>query len=303
MRPSRWFRRIEVLLLAVVSGRSIGCHRPRADMHPPLDRVPLFGVAIEPLPADDELGRRACADPLAFLRMCREHYLETVRDYRCVFHIREGSGDPGESLGPEQEIKVRFRERPYSVDMRWTRNPIHASRVNYVAGRWRRGNREHAMIYPSGLLGVLAPSGVKADIHSPQIRAASRRAVDDFGFRRTLEIMTESCEKARAEAVTAHGWIGSPQSGGVAVAEPAYELRCVGQSVLDDRPCLVLKRLLPYRHGDRAYPDRLLFIYIDRQWLVPTGCFAFADDLGERPLGTYVTTSVEMNVGLGDDDF
>ena len=44
-------------------------------------------------------------------------------------------------------------------------------------------------------------------------------------------------------------------------------------------------------------------ICIDRDWLVPAGCFAYADDAGEELLGTYVTTEVEFNVGLTDADF
>jgi hypothetical protein len=65
----------------------------------------------------------------------------------------------------------------------------------------------------------------------------------------------------------------------------------------------VFERRLPYGDAAGVYPDRLLVIYVDREWLVPTGCFAYADDAGEKPLGTYVTTEVKFNVGLTDADF
>jgi len=222
------------------------------------------------------------ADPLAFLRKCREHYLSTIRDYRCTFHIRERESTTGE-LGPQQEIDVRFREKPYSVDMRWIKNPLRAKRVNYVAGRWQRGGRELAMIYPSGVFALLAPAGVKLDIHSPEVREGSRRPVDDFGFRRTLELIIATCERASADS--------------------AYSLSCIGERSIDGRSCIVLRRLLPYKGPEGPYLDRMMHIYIDREWLVPMACYSFADNKGSEPIGSYVTTSVQLNVGLSDSDF
>ncbi|MFH1107861.1 MAG: DUF1571 domain-containing protein [Planctomycetota bacterium] len=240
--------------------------------------------ARNPVDLRDAQERSAASDPLGFLKMCREHYLATVRDYRCLFHIRERfkSAEPGET-DEEQQIAVGYREQPYSVDMRWLRNAAGAARVSYVAGRWARGGREMALIVPSGVLGLFAPWGVKGDIHGPEVRAASRRSVDQFGFKTTLDLILQYCETARGD--------------------PAFDLRFVGGGELDHRPCFVFERRLPYGDAAGVYPDRLLVIYVDREWLVPTGCFAYADEAGERPLGTYVTTDVKFNVGLTDADF
>jgi len=287
-----------LILVWAMAGGVTACHRSHAPVQAPPqaarpadrqvsslgDDVPPPKEDEEPAPSreDDELADRAAADPLAFLKMCHEHYRSTVRDYRCTFQIRERESPAGE-LGPQQEIEVRFRENPYSVDMRWVKNPVRAKRVNYVAGRWQRGGRELAMIYPSGVVALLTPAGVKLDIHSPEVRESSRRPVDDFGFRRTLELIIANCGKA--------------------ASDPAYDLRYIGEDKLDGRPSIVLRRLLPYTGPDGPYPDRMLRIYIDREWLVPTGCYAFADDQGRESIGTYVTTDIEMNVGLTDDDF
>ncbi len=269
------------LLLSTVAWAAWGCHRPHSV---PSSPVPPSAIEHEVSATEpgDELARQAAEDPLAFLNLCRERYLATIRDYRCIFHIRERQADSAE-LGPEQEIAIRFREQPFSVDMRWTKNPQQATRVNYVAGRWQRGARDLALIYPSGLAGLLTPAGVRLDIHAPEVRAASRRPVDDFGFRRTMELIIENCQKARGDS--------------------AYDLRYIGEGEIDSRPCLVLRRLLPYQGPQGPFPDRLLLIYVDREWLVPTGCFSFTDDAGEQPLGTYVTTDVKINVGLTDQDF
>ena len=130
----------------------------------------------------DTQQRSAAADPLGFLRRCREHYLSTIRDYRCLFYQREHfDHEAGGEAGGEREIAGAYREKPYSVDMRWLKNAERATRVSYVAGRWVQRGRETALIVPNGLLGLLAPGGVKRDIHAPEVRAVSRRSVGQVG--------------------------------------------------------------------------------------------------------------------------
>ena len=186
-------------------------------------------------------------------------------------------------MTPEQRVAVLFRERPFSVDMRWISNPHLARRVNYVSGRWAKSGREFALIELVGMLRLLAPAGVKRDIHGAVMRSHSRRPLDDFGFANTLALIIHYCEQAQGD--------------------PAYELRYVGGGLLDDRPCHVFERRLPYTGEGGAYPNRLLIIYIDREWLVPTGCFAYADDARQELLGSYLFTDVRFNTGLSDADF
>ena len=171
--------------------------------------------AAQPIDLEDPQQRFAAADPLGFLKMCRDHYLSTVRDFRCEFYWREDF--KAREADEEQHIAVNYGETPYSVDMRWLRNAGLATRVSYVAGRWGRKERDLALIVPSGVLGLLAAGGVKCNIHGPEMRAASRRSIDRFGFRKTIELIIECCEMAE----------GGPQ----------YELRFVGGGELDRRPC------------------------------------------------------------------
>lgn len=203
-----------------------------------------------------------------------------IQDYRCYFHIRERVGD---NWPEEQVIAIRFRESPYSVEMRWVHNPQGAKRISYVAGRWISRGRQLALIIPSGLAGVLVPLGVKLDIHGPEVRAASTRSIDQFGFLRTLDRIIDVSKRAAGQA--------------------DYELRFVGEGTLDDRPSLVLERKLPYEGPSGRFPDRSAVMYIDREFLVPLGVWTYADDAKSVPLGSFVTTSVEFNVGLGDSDF
>jgi hypothetical protein len=227
----------------------------------------------------DETERSIAEDPLAFLRSCRDHCAVTVRDYRCQFTKRE----PGiTGLVHEEVIAVRFRQDPLSVDFRWLRNPGLARRVTYVAGRWNDG-RELASIEPHGLIGVFLPREVKRPIHGVEMRRASRRTIDQFGFKSTLDLIIQHAEMAKDD--------------------PRYSLRYLGKGDVGGRPAYILERRLPLTRIDQPYPDRVLIVGIDEQWLIPTACHAFTDDHGQSLLGSYVTTAVELNVGLTDADF
>jgi Protein of unknown function (DUF1571) len=226
-------------------------------------------------------------NPLAFLRACIDHYDRSITDYRCTFLVCERLHG---SLGPEQEMAVLFRESPFSVDVTWQHGSMLADRVSYVAGRWTRGGKQLAYVRPHGVLGLLMPAGVKRDIHAPDVLAASRRPIDQFGFRSTLRLFVYYCERA--------------------AADPQFHLAFVGLERFDGYPCFVFERLLPFSDRalpgvkqERAFPDRLQRMYIDAKWLVPRACFAYADDAGETLIGSYVARDIEFNVGLTDSDF
>ena len=261
----------------------VGVHCHQTGYNPSASVMPLSAVATVgaaapgDLPVDESL---AAADPLLFLKRCRDRYRATIRDYRCRFHKKERLAG---GITAEQEMVVLFRESPFSVDMRWIRNAGRANRVNYVAGRWVDDGKELALIHPSGIWGLLVPGGVKRDIHGPEAKAAARRAIDQFGFKNTFDLVIKYCERA--------------------AGDPRYDLRYTGIGTIGGRPTYVFKRWLPYTAPDDPYPDRLLEIQVDRQLLLVTACFAYSDDEGKALLGSYITTDVELNVGLSDEDF
>jgi hypothetical protein len=267
--------------LCLLAMYGLHCHdakwrpTPKAPEQP--SEVPL---PTPPPGVVDPLAAQADVDPLAFLKVCRERYEETVQDYRCVFRKQELLED---GLSPEQVILIRFREQPFSVDMRWVENAARASRVTYQRNRWVEDGRQMAYIQPSGLLGLLAPHGVKRAIHGAAMMAESRRPVDNFGFKNTLDLIIDDCELFQDDA--------------------GYELWYAGVTTFADRQCYVIERRLPYVGEDGPYPNRGLTVFIDREWLVPLGTLAYADDAGTELLGSYVLSDVEFNVGLTDEDF
>lgn len=223
------------------------------------------------------LARR---DPLAFLRRCIDHYDQAISDYRCTFVVRERLRG---ALGPGQVMRIVFRERPFSVDVRWVSGSVGAERVTYVAGRHVRGDKELAYVKPSGVLGLLMPAGVMRHIHAGDVAAAARRPIDEFGFRHTLALFVSACERAMGAA--------------------EYELVFVGVERFDGHPCYVLERRLPYAASAETFPDRLQRMYIDTDWLIPRACFAYSDDRGEHLLGSYIARDIEFNVGVNEDAF
>lgn len=230
-------------------------------------------------PAMDKLERLARTDPLEFFRHCREHYDQTIHGYQCSFLKQERVGD---KLTAEQVTVVRFLNDPYSVDMVWTKNPGPAARALYVKGKWRNDEgQEQAWVRPSGALLKLLK--IKQPIDGPRARKAARRRIDQFGFRNSLDLIIEYSEKAA-------------QTG-------ELDLRYVGHGCVEKRPTYVFERRLPYTGEEEPYPDRLLVVHVDQEWLVPIGCLSYADDAGNELLGKYVLYDVQLNPGYTPDDF
>jgi len=231
---------------------------------------------------DEALVGLAQSDPLRFLHDCREQYVgRGVRDYACTFITEQRVNG---SLSPVQEARVRFREEPFSVDMVFTQNATEAQRALFVENAWKdEQGRALAWFKPAGAVIKLFVPKIKQPVDGPRAKAASRRALNEFGFRRTLDVIIKYTERGRENG--------------------ELQLEFVGEGAIDGRPTYVFERRLPFTGREEPYPDALLRYHIDQEWLVPTGCFSFADSAGTDLLGSYLLTDVEFNVGLSDDDF
>lgn len=231
---------------------------------------------------EDSVAELARRDPEAFLIHCRSAYdRRNVRDYSCTFTTQQLVAG---KMTPVQESAVRFREDPFSVDMEWVKNATAAKRALYVEHAWTdQSGRELAWFKPAGALIKFFIPKLKQPIDGPRAKAASRRTLDQFGFRRTLQLIIKYTRRGRLNG--------------------ELELHYVGEGQIDQRPTFVFERHLPFTGREEPYPDALLRYHIDQQWLVPTGCFSFDDHEGTELLGSYVITDVQFNIGLGDDDF
>lgn len=275
------FRNAAITVSTIAVAVLLQCHRPQAWSSYPGRYIEVGGeeIALRFDPSDEN-EKHAKRDALGFLKSCRDQYPTRVKDYRCRFIKRELVNG---AMTAEQEIDVAYREQPFSVRMNWVKNAGRAQEVSYVENRWVEDGRQMALIKPAGVLGLLAPGGVKRDIRGDAVKTASRKTIDQYGFRNTLDLIIKFCD--------------------IAQGQPGYELTYLGIADLNGRETYVIERRLPYTAENDPYPDRLLMIYIDREWLLPTGCYAYSDDHGSELLGQYVSKDISLNVGLSDADF
>ncbi len=234
--------------------------------------TPLAMAYADPVPrpsvSNDELAR---TDPLGLLQLALRRYQNSISDYTCVFTKQERIRGV---LGQEQQIQVRFREMPFSVLMEWTRNPGDARRVLYVNGLWRNDRGDSlAKIEPEGAIARLLVKSVMLPIHGSNARAASRRTVDLFGFANAMQLIIHYTQ--------------------VAIQTGEGGLVYAGEGQVEGRRTWILKRTLAYSGDGGPWPDRVLIVHIDREWLLPVACYTFADDARQVVLARYVFSSVQ----------
>jgi len=279
------FRLVTAVATSLAALSVLQCHEPATP-------VPHTGSVLAevsaPVAAPASTHRKvdvldmAEHDPFRFLIYCKNRYAKrNVQDYTCLFTSQQRVGN---EMTPIQESRVRFRENPYSVDMTWTKNATAAERALYVKSAWKDGRgRELAWFKPAGAIIKLLVPKIKQRVDGVRAKAASRRTLNQFGFRRTLDLIIKYAKLGQDNG--------------------DLKLAYVGEGAIDNRPTYVFERRLPFNGHEQPYPDRLLRYHIDQKWLVPIACFSYADRGGNDLLGSYVFSDVRFNVGLDDDDF
>jgi len=245
--------------------------------------VPVAYAQATPTPREpDSLLMLAQRDPLTLVRLGHERYEREVRDYRCVLVKQERIDG---QLSPVQEIEVRFRKSPLTIYMLWRQNEGEARRALYKddpAFVDAHGNKL-ARVEPAGAVVRLFVKDVLMPIHGARAQQASRRRIDECGFGSTFEIMEHFSELGRQNGV--------------------LDVRFGGLGQVDGRPTFVIVRHLPYTGGDGPYPDAKLVLHLDRESLLPVGVESYADAEGQRLLGRYAFTKVQLNPGLTEQEF
>jgi hypothetical protein len=226
-------------------------------------------------------------NPLGALIDARDRHVATVTSYRCTLVKQEllPSG-----MSPEQELDVIHRLNPYSVVITYTRNASLANRVVFVKDRWidpdadDPDERDLAVCQPGAVAQVLLKS-IKMPIHGSMAKGAARRAVDEFGFKRTLDLLIKYCELAKSR-----GELG---------------LKFCGETYFDGRPVWVIRRSLPYSSEGGMYPDRTAEIYIDKEYRVPIAVYCYSDEAREPQnlLGKYEYRDIQFDAQITDADF
>lgn len=226
-----------------------------------------------------EFARR---DPRGLVRLARERCQRETGDFSCLFVKQERING---KLKEVEEIDARYRADPLSVFMTWRRGAGQAQRALFIDRReFVDGDGQRlARVEPAGALVRLVVSDVLVPIHDARAREASRRAIDEFGFRSTFELLERVND--------------------LAAARNELDFQYAGEGAVDGRATVILVRHLPYTGAGGPYPDAKLVLHLDQEWLLPTAVYSYTDPEGQELLGSYVFTQVRLNPGLGEDDF
>ncbi len=168
--------------------------------------------------------------------------------------------------------------------MKWLQNPDECRRALYVADRYfdRKGN-QLALVEPNGAIVRLFLKKTKVAIRGSFSKRASRRTIDQFGFKSTLDLLDEYNRIAEKRGVL----------------KMMYE----GEGTIDGRPTFIVVRHLPYTGADCEFPDARMVIHFDQEWLLPVAVYSWADFEENRLLGSYIMTKVRLNPGFTESDF
>jgi hypothetical protein len=181
-------------------------------------------------------------DPVAFLEKCLKHYDRTVKGYRTVFHKQERIGG---RLNKPEEIRVSFREKPYSVFFEWLKGKGLVDRALYVAGE----NNGKMLVRP---VIRLFKKYREVDPEGTYARRAGRYTIKEFGLRKGTERTLDSWKKARARG--------------------ALHLKYLGVFTVDElggRECYQFRRTPYDPPEDDGITD--LTIFIDKKNLLQVG--------------------------------
>ncbi|MBP7745125.1 MAG: DUF1571 domain-containing protein [Phycisphaerae bacterium] len=245
--------------------------------------TPVTLAADAAAPSGSALVSLAQRDPMALVRLGIERYDKTIRQYRCVLTKQERLGD---ELTEVQEIELRYRESPRSVYMIWKANADQARRALYLpedSAYTSQNGEELARVEPAGAIARLFVKDIFMPIHGPDARKASRRAIDEAGFRATFRLL---------EAYNA-----------VAAERGVLDLRYGGIGEIGGRPTYILLRDLPYTGPTGPYPDARMVLHLDQEWLLPVAVYSYADHAQKTLLGSYVFTQIEINPSFAPDAF
>ena len=208
-------------------------------------------------------------DHTALLKLAIKNYTATITDYTGKFHKQERIG---KKLGKKQVISFKFREKPFSVAMKWDKNAGSANRLLYIEGQ----NDNKMLVHPTGLLSLI--KSVKLDPRGKQALSCNLRPCDMFGFHRNMLETLKIYEKAAKNG--------------------DLTTKCSAIETIDGRDYITLERILPEK---KDYPAAKLLVKFDLDYLLPTSLASY--DWQGNLISEYTFTDLKFNTGLTDKDF
>ncbi len=228
----------------------------------------------------EKIRNLAETDHLALLKMGLAQFQQRgIPSYTCTFVKRERIRG---KLGKEQHINVKFREKPFSIAMKWTKNPPLGDALVFVDGKFKNSKgRSQMVVRPaSKLLQKLTGGSV---LRLPDGRDALKntlRPCTYFGFQNGLKSLIQVYEQAREHGDSTEKFGGFTEVAG--------------------RKCIMLIRFLPNRPGAK-YPARKTIVCLDIKTLVPMRVVGY--DWDDKLSCNYEYRDLNFDVALQGADF
>jgi hypothetical protein len=248
---------------------------PRSDAPPAPTPRPARKSAADraPLPSSAALARLARTDPITFLRACIRRCDREVTGYTATLDMHERVND---RLKPAEVIDAAFREKPFSVLMRWRKGADRVQALLYERG----ANEDRILGKPAGwraIVGIVAREPGSADV-----RAASRYPPTEFGIKVGMERVLES-------------WVAAQKRGELKIVD-------LGQrrvKEVDNRLCWVLKRP-SYARPEEDGITAATFYFDKATWMM-LGSVLHGE--GGKLIGSYYFRNLELNPKFAPDTF
>ncbi len=218
-----------------------------------------------PLPSEAAMERLAKTDPIAFLETCIRRYDREVKGYTAT--LRKQERIEGQ-LERSEVIDVAFREKPFSVLLRWKEGARRASATLYVKGE----NKDHLLVRPAGILSVAGI--VVRDPNGSDAKKGGRYPLTEFGIKIGTQRTLASWENARKDKGLHVEYLG------------VKRIKEAG-----DRPCWVLRRSQYKKPEEEGISE--LTVYIDKETWLQVGSIIKGEE--GRLIGEYFFRDIKLN--------
>ncbi len=162
--------------------------------------------------------------------------------------------------------------KPFSLLMRWRKNAGAVDKLLYVEGK----NDNKMLVHPTGFFAWI--KSIKKDPRDKDVKKASLRSCDQFGFYRTLNSLIEVY--------------------GTAQKNKDLRIAYLGNTKVDGRPCVAMERILPAK---KQYPYARLVMEFDVEYLLPTSISCY--DWKGRLLSRYSYSKLKFNLNISERNF
>src|SRR4051794_18336472 len=141
---------------------------------------PAPAAGAPPVPQQRDPGDQG----LAWIMEAQRNYRTAVRDYTCLFVAHENMNGKG---GEDQFIHMKFRQQPFSVNMKWAAPASLAGQeVSYVQGK----NGDKLRVQNQGVLKVVGFMTI--DMDDKRAKAHSRHTMKEAGIGNLIDRTVQS---------------------------------------------------------------------------------------------------------------